>query len=53
MNPLVLGGGLMFGGGLFLLLSLPLFGVDRRIVCVNRIVLAALVTLFFVFGVRV
>lgn len=53
MNPLVMGGGLMFGGGLFLLLSLPFLGVDRRIVYFNRVVLAALVALFFVFGVRV
>lgn len=53
MNPLVMGGGLMFGGGLFLLLSLPLMGWDQRIVNFNRVVLAALVALFFVFGVRV
>lgn len=53
MNPLVIGGSLMFGGGLFLLLSLPVLGWDQRIVNFNRIVLAALVALFFVFGVKV
>jgi len=53
MNPLLVGGGLMVGGGLFVLLSLPFMGWDRRIVYVNRVVLAALVALFFVFGVRV
>ena len=53
MNAQLLSGGLMFTGGMILLLSLPALGMDRRVVIVIRLVLVALVALLFVFGVQV